>query len=127
MNKSFYYKDDWIDAQQKHLEFPDTFNVPTEEELSQIEVGWTVKICNGIERFWTEVVEIAEEYLLVRVDNRLVNNRGYNLGDILWIEKKNIYEIHTKTDILQLQEMIKLVLDEKMKNMEKVEDIFIWK
>lgn len=123
MSKTFFYRDEWVDAQEKHRQHPDTFDVPSEEELAKIDVGFTVKVCNGQERFWTEVVELLEDGLLVRVDNNLVNDRGYNFGDILRIEKKHIYEIHTKMDIQELKEKMKAILDEKMKNMVAPDDM----
>ena len=123
MSKTFFYRDEWVDAQEKHKQHPDTFDVPSEEELAKIDVGFTVKVCNGQERFWTEVVELLEDGLMVRVDNNLVHDRGYNFGDILRIEKKHIYEIHTKMDIQELKEKMKAILDERMKNMTDPDDI----
>ena len=123
MSKTFFYRDEWVDAQEKHRQHPDTFDVPSEEELAKIDVGFTVKVCNGQERFWTEVVELLEDGLMVRVDNNLVHDRGYNFGDILRIEKKHIYEIHTKMDIQELKEKMKAILDERMKNMTDPDDM----
>jgi len=116
MSKTFFYTDDWVDAQQMAKENPETFEAPTDEELAAIEVGWTVKVSNGRERFWTEVVEKGDGYLLVKVDNMLVYMRGYNLGDILRIEERNIYEIHSRNQLDEQMQKIRMILEESKKN-----------
>lgn len=108
MSKTFFYKDNWVDAQEMHRNNPNTFYAPSEEEINNIEKGFTVKISNGQERFWNEVVEINNNHLLVKIDNQLVGNKGYNYGDILWIEKKNIFDIHTKEMIEKMKEEFKV-------------------
>jgi len=123
MSKKFFYTDDWVDAQQMAKENPETFEAPTEEELEAIEVGWTVKVCNGQERFWTEVVEKGDGYLLVKVDNMLVYRRGYNLGDILKIENRNIYEIHSRDDLNEQIQRMRMILDKsENKELAQLED-----
>jgi len=121
MSKTFFYTDDWVDAQQMAKDNPDTFEAPSDEELAAIEIGWTVKVCNGRERFWTEVVEKGEGYLLVKVDNMLVYRRGYNLGDILKIEKRNIYEIHSRDDLKEQMQKMLIILEESKRNHENKE------
>ena len=121
MSKKFFYTDDWVDAQQMAKENPETFEAPTEQELEAIEVGWTVKVSNGQERFWNEVLEKGDGYLLVKVDNMLVYRRGYNLGDILKIEKRNIYEIHSRDDLKEQMQKMLIILEESKRNHENKE------
>ena len=92
------YIDQWVNAQEKAKEFPDTFGLPEEHLLLRLRKGWTVKICNGEERFWVTVIDVDGEKIIGEVDNCLVGGYEYNYGDLVMFEKKHIYQIHTKMD-----------------------------
>lgn len=85
---------EFIDAQEMAQKHPDTFEAPTSEELDQISVGSLVKICNDEERFWTEVTKIDGDKITANVDNQLLGDYGYNLGDSIEFEKRHIYSIY---------------------------------
>ena len=89
---------EFIDAQQMHKEHPKTFYAPSEEELSKIDIGTFVKVCVGMERFWTEVVKIEGSKISALVGNDLAytDQHGLSLGDYLTFDKKNIYQIFEK-------------------------------
>ena len=86
--------DNWVDARNLHNLYPDKFEVPTDIELDKMKSGNLVKICNGKERFWVEITEINERYLLGRIDNEIVSGKDYKKNNIILFEKKNIYDIH---------------------------------
>jgi hypothetical protein len=89
-------KDDWVDAQQMHLQYPDTFAVPSEEELAAVKAGYSVKISNGKERFWVEITRRSRNGRLYgKVANNLVFDHGYDLGDLVVFKQCNIYDIST--------------------------------
>lgn len=104
------FTDDWVNANEMNSKYPNTFDSPTQNELENITIGDTVKISNGFERFWVEIKEITDLYLIGRVDNELITNE-YNLNDYVMFEKKNIYDIHTIKD---KEELLKN-LDKKIK------------
>jgi len=87
-----------VDAQLMHKNNPNTFHVPTLEELSKIKINDLVKICpdcEETERFWTQVVEIDGEKIIARIDNDLVCTQSHGLiyDDLIQLESKNIYSI----------------------------------
>lgn len=91
------FTDDWVDAKEMNYKYPDTFDYPTQIELDNIAIGDSLKISNGLERFWVEVKEKNKIYLIGRVDNELITDE-YKLNDLVMFENKNIYDIRTKED-----------------------------
>ena len=91
------FTDDWVDAKEMNFKYPHTFDYPTQNELDNIKIGDSIKISNGLERFWVEIKEKNKFYLIGRVDNELITNE-YKLNDMVMFENKNIYEIRTKED-----------------------------
>lgn len=87
-------KPKFVDAQKMAKEHPKTFNAPSAKELNNLKVGDTVKVCNDEERFWTIIKSINGEVIEAKVDNVLGGDYGYNRGDIITFEKKNIYSIY---------------------------------
>ena len=83
----------FVDAQEMAQLHPETFEAPSTEELNQIKEGAIVKICNGEERFWANVTKVDEEKVSASVDNDLLGDYGYNLGDVIEFEKRHIYSI----------------------------------
>jgi len=86
--------DSWVDAQELHRSYPDKFDVPNNNELDELKTGNLVKICNGKERFWVELKEINDSYLIGRIDNELCTGINYDKNSIIMFEKKNIYSIY---------------------------------
>jgi hypothetical protein len=107
-NESIVFNDRWIDAQRMHKNNPNTFNVPSRNDLTELQIGDSVKICNGHERFWVRLSVIYKAYrrqkstawiFIGRVDNILINEKPYKLGDLILFRGKNIYEITRMSDI----------------------------
>ena len=93
------FTDNWVDAQERHQENPAIFWAPSQEELNEIKKGFSVKICNGRERFWVNVVNVNENKLIGIVANELIYETPYNNGDKVSFFKKNIYQINSPRDI----------------------------
>src|SRR5436190_1034673 len=95
MNADAYF----MDAEQKALEHPDTFKVPTEEDLRAVEVGTMVKVCLALkghprsERFWVCVTKIDYPAFTGNVRNDLVNTalHGVRCDDEIEFEARHIY------------------------------------
>ncbi|WP_435018410.1 hypothetical protein TA3x_000384 [Tundrisphaera sp. TA3] len=85
----------FVDAQQMHRDHPDTFHVPSDAELAQIAPGDSVKVCDGVERFWIIVTKATEGGLTGMVDNDLVctDEHGLSDGDTISFDRENVYDI----------------------------------
>lgn len=86
---------EFIDAQQMHIDNPDTFWAPSQEELDALQGGHYVKICENQERFWVELEEVDGDKLTGRVDNDLVNSHSFKYNDKISFEKKNVMGMTT--------------------------------
>jgi len=84
----------FVDAQEMHRKNPTRFDVPSATELLAIKMGSTVKVCNGRERFWVNVIGVNGEKLLGTVSNNLIGNDEIDFGDTIDFEKKHIYDIY---------------------------------
>ena len=88
------YTDNWINVKIINNYHSDTFEIPTEIELNDIKKGYSVKISNGLERFWVSVIDIKEFYIIGKIDNKLVHNDNYDYGNFVMFDQSNIYDIH---------------------------------
>ena len=88
------YTDEWVNVKIINQHNPESFEIPTTNELDDIKLGYSVKISNGMERFWVEIVEKKDLYLIGRIDNKLVYCQNYDYGNYVMFEKHNIIDIH---------------------------------
>tara|TARA_B100001175_G_C18979896_1_gene389288 strand:- start:29 stop:361 length:333 start_codon:yes stop_codon:yes gene_type:complete len=88
------YTDNWVNVKIINKHNPDTFEIPTNDELDEIKVDYSVKISNGFERFWVSVIEVKELYFIGKIDNILINNENYDYENYVMFERDNIYDIH---------------------------------
>jgi Cu/Ag efflux protein CusF len=74
--------------------YPNTFQLPNASMLSKIKVGDNVKVCLNNERFWCLVkgVDFEKNTLVASVDN-ILNLNELKLGDIVYLNFYNIYDI----------------------------------
>lgn len=71
--------------------YPDTFHLPN---LTGLKAGDIVKVSNGGERFWVILTDTnTDDTCRGVVDNSLVSPCGYDAGDTLLFEKRNIYQV----------------------------------
>ena len=67
---------------------------PTDEELIKVERGDFVKVCNGVERFWVQILEKKERgYFEGIVMNKLISKNLYTLGTVIQFHSRHVYEI----------------------------------
>jgi molybdopterin converting factor small subunit len=87
---------DWefVDAQEMNRQHPDTFDVPTAEELKALRPGMYVKVCACNERFWVLVTGRDETGIVGIVNNDLVStDHGLKDGDVVHFQERHIYSI----------------------------------
>lgn len=86
---------EFVDAQEMHRTYPDTFYAPSAEELAAIKVGDSVKVCAWDERFWVEVTGVFTHTIRGRVDNDLIctESHGLMFGDLISFHRNNVYNI----------------------------------
>ncbi len=96
-NQKLFTNIEWRDAQQMAKDHPDSFHAPSQNELDSIEIGYSVKICDGEERFWIIVKEIKEDNLTIigEINNNLIGDQSYILGDLVQFTKNNIYNVNS--------------------------------
>jgi hypothetical protein len=83
-----------INAQQMHRDYPDTFDVPTKDELRKIDIHQYVKVSNGKERFWVQICDkLTRGYFRGVVMNRLIFFTNYTIGDVIQFHERHIYNI----------------------------------
>jgi len=83
-----------VDAQQMAKTYPDTFHAPNNEELGNVKIGSSVKVCvNDEERLWVEVTSIDGGQLKGKIDNCPVVIDDIKFGDLISFRKENIYDI----------------------------------
>lgn len=86
----------FINAQQMHDAYPETFEAPTSLELQTLRVRDFVKVCKVPERFWAEVMTINGENITAAVtqtDIQLTDIHGIEHGDVITFKKENVYSI----------------------------------
>jgi len=89
----------FIDAQQMNQEYPDTFDVPNDDMIRNLDMGDMVKVSNGRERFWIEIAEKKTRgYFDGVVMNRLIFNKYYTLGSLVRFHTRHIYKILQRRD-----------------------------
>ena len=72
---------------------PDDPELSSDEEVGMVRVGDAVRICDGVERFWTRVYALeGEDLLLAQVGSRLASGR-WGLGERVCFLRKHIYSV----------------------------------
>lgn len=87
-----------INAAEMAREHPETFGRPSKQELDSIRPHDLVKVCDGAERFWTEVVSREGETIVARVDSMIgFGGQDYGYGDLIRFGTDNIYDIYDRS------------------------------
>jgi hypothetical protein len=89
----------WLDAQQMHHEHPDSFDVPTTEELRALKAGDFIKIADRkqTERFWLRVQSVDVDAIVGTVANDL-EDLPLARDEVVTVEPWNIMGIMTAED-----------------------------
>lgn len=82
-----------VDAKQKSLDHPETFDYP-EEELKNLRESDYVKISHNKERFWVMLTEVDGDKLTGFVSNDLVRKHPFKCDDKVSFEKRHVYQIY---------------------------------
>lgn len=100
-----------MDAQHMCQQHPGSFWAPSVEDIEALELHHLVKICDGMERFWTILVDIDKAYdhpfeyqYAGYIDNDLVGGQTYNCGSLIAFRGKNIYDIGDKVSPSHVQQ-----------------------
>ena len=103
---------EWVDAQEMHRSHPATFHAPSAQQIREIEVGVAIKICNGEERFWTQVVSVKRKgkdpfrwLITAVVDNKLIGEVDYDCGDLVQFEGRHVYDIDEVDEVDETDEV----------------------
>ena len=91
----------FVNAVEMHKQHPDTFEIPSKNDLLALKKGDFVKVClqddnrNG-ERFWCQVTSIdkAQRKIIASVDNELVFYPEIELGLEVKFDFNNVYAIY---------------------------------
>lgn len=90
---------DLVNAIERHREYPNTFEIPLQEDINAIKPGDFAKICTGDERFWVMITQLKEDGKIVgKIDNHLLFTDNHNLsfGDYVSFYPENIFAILNK-------------------------------
>lgn len=110
-----------IDALEMSKEHPETFHIPTKEEINKIKKGSTIKVSDGKDRFWSIVKQVIkndkgyQNMYQCEINNQLVNRQKYNLGDLIFVNGYNIYQIYEENDAIAKM-LLNQVLQNKNRN-----------
>lgn len=95
-NKTIHF----LDAVKMHEENPETFQIPSQEEIDSITIGDHVKVCiwdehNQPERMWVEVILIAEKHIYFQglLDNVPIGLEHVKYRDSLLFGPENILDV----------------------------------
>lgn len=85
-----------LDYQHLHSELPQTFTVPSQEELDKIIPGDLVRICVEPERFWVRVKTIEGDKVTGNIYSDMIHTatHGMKANDSIEFEKRHIYRIN---------------------------------
>lgn len=93
---------------------PKTFFLPQKEDIDNIKTDTVIQVCDGLERFWCLVKKItidpktSENVYLCEINNELMNDQEYKLGDLILVKEYNIYEASQKKYLLNLKNTLNL-------------------
>lgn len=99
MNASSLFED----AHALHRANPDTFEIPSNEELLELKAGSSVKVCFGGERFWVKLTEPMQRRtgtLTGMINNVLLkpeSRKMFPVGMVVFFSHKNVYSIYDQT------------------------------
>lgn len=94
-----------VDAQKMNREHPDTFHIPTEEEINMLTVGSFVKLGFEVndddatsERMWVEVTARENDDFIGELNNDPATIRGLKYKDVITFKALNIMSVEDGTE-----------------------------
>ena len=87
----------FIDARMMARDFPETFHVPSSEEIATLNVGDFVKVAcefkDGGERFWVQIFELDPKRQWFKGDvSDVLYTKELSLGDEVMVFAYNIFD-----------------------------------
>jgi len=87
----------FIDARKMARDFPETFHVPSSEEIATLNVGDFVKIAcefkDGGDRFWVQIFELDPKRQWFKGDvSDVLYTKELSLGDEVMVFAYNIFD-----------------------------------
>lgn len=87
-----------VDAQARHRKYPKTFEVPTPDELAELQPAWHAKvIVNDMERPWVRITSIDGQRFKGTLANEPLTFDG-KFGDEVTFEARHICSIAPPLD-----------------------------
>jgi len=83
----------FVDAQKMARLNPSTFTIPSFNDIRNLRKGDFVKVCHNEERFWVKLTKIDKQEFSGIVDNDLICEQPFKLGDSIVFSENNIYDI----------------------------------
>jgi len=82
---------EFTDAVAMNKSNPQTFEVPTDQEIDQLNVGDNIKVSLGKERFWILITKKKRDKNFVGIVDNDVLQPGLKCGDVVTVERRHIY------------------------------------
>lgn len=73
---------------------PDDPELSSDATVARVRVGDAVRICDGVERFWTRVYALEDDLLMAQVGSKLSSGR-WGLGERICFLKKHVYAVES--------------------------------
>lgn len=89
------YKPKLKNAILMHNIYPNTFQIPTNNEINDLNIGDYVIVYNSntSEYFWVKLGNTYSINMIGKIYNDLTKNSEYTRGNLIYLKRKNIYRI----------------------------------
>ena len=89
-----------LDAVRQNHYNPDTFELPTDDEIAALAPGYYAKVSANVElargvngeRFWVKVISIDDNIIVGSVANNLLGNLPFDFGDEVEFSTRNVLD-----------------------------------
>lgn len=82
-----------VNAAEMARQHPNSFELPSAEQLYKVTAGSLVKVCDGGERFWVQLYSRRGNILRGRVDSVTIFSEA-EFDDVIELHIDNIFDIH---------------------------------
>ena len=83
---------------EMELVYVDNWKIQAEILTKPVKIGYLVKISNGAERFYVEVMDIKQDKFVGKVCNILTLKKQYDYDDLVAFNRVNIIEILSSSE-----------------------------
>lgn len=86
-----------LDAKERNKKYPDTFHIPSNDDLSYLRSGDYAKLCfeeegNAPERMWVKVMSVSGDNFQGMLDNEPIGLETIKYGDIVLFNSRHILD-----------------------------------